>query len=100
MLRLAREAQTEDPIRLHPEAMELVTLAHLNLPAEGQPQAPGRLRCRGEYLLGPDELDPFRVAAGHLEGYHDLGDGEGVAEEPRRGAPRCRRGTHRDLCPR
>jgi hypothetical protein len=29
----------------------------------------------------PDELDPFRVAAGHLEGHHDLGDREGVSEE-------------------
>ncbi|HXO41732.1 MAG TPA: hypothetical protein VN999_09805, partial [Thermoanaerobaculia bacterium] len=51
------------------------------MPAEGQAEAPGRFRRCREYLLGPDELHPFRVAAGDLEGDHDLGDGEGMAEE-------------------
>jgi hypothetical protein len=54
----------------------------LDLPAEGQAQAPGRFRGSGEHLLGPDELYPFGVAAGHLESHNDLGDRESVARSP------------------
>src|ERR1700687_1671330 len=35
MIRLPRESQAEDPIRLHPEAVELAALLDLNLPPEG-----------------------------------------------------------------
>jgi hypothetical protein len=75
------EAEPEDAIRLSTEAVELLALSHFDLPTERQAQSPGRFRRSGEYLLGRDELHPLSVAAGHLEGHHDLGDGEGVAEE-------------------
>ena len=43
-LRGVREAEAEDTIRLNPEAVELLAFAQIDLPAEGQPQAPGLRR--------------------------------------------------------
>ena len=80
-LRLAVVVEAEYPIRLDPEAVEFLALAHLDLPAEGQAQPPGLRRCSREYLLRLDERHPFLAAAGDLEGDHDLGDREGVAQE-------------------
>jgi hypothetical protein len=81
MIRLPLEAQAENPIRLYPEAMELAALVDFDLPAERQTQAPGCFRRSGEDLLRRDELHPFRVAADHLDGHHDLGHREGMAKE-------------------
>src|ERR1700730_12342164 len=41
VLRRSGEADPECAIRFAPDAVELSALADLNLPAEGQPQAPG-----------------------------------------------------------
>lgn len=77
----AVELKAEDPIRLHSQAVEPAVPADIDLPAEGQAQAPGSLRCQREHLLGRDEPHPLAASAGGLDGHHDPGDGEGVIQE-------------------
>ena len=80
-LRRAMELKPEDLIRLHAQAVRLPALADLDLPTERQAEAPGRLRCPREHLLGRDEPHPLATSAGDLEGDQDLGNGERVVEE-------------------
>lgn len=81
VLRPTLVAKPEDLIRFHAQVVRLPIMADIDLPAEGEAQAPGRLRCPREHLFRPDELHPLAAPAGDLKGHHDLGDCDRVVQE-------------------
>ena len=61
--------------------MELLALAHFDLPTERKAKTPGGCRSPCKHLSRLEERHPLPAAADDLESHHHVSDRKGVAEE-------------------